>query len=257
MPGLDVLAASVSRRGAAQRPRRIAVRAQIVGALTNRLRVVDYAKQHPDVARRADRGAARRHRHVPGRHDTAEPTARPGQRNRALLSWEVADSVPPPTPDNLPQRARGSTRCAPVRRCSPRSTRQIDAVHHEQADEATECIAVIGQDFKSLIWEAMTNVPSYGAWLDGVDQRSAYQYHRSRAAGAAERRRPRPVDAQEPAPRDLARGAHRGLSRRTARAAAPRPGDAVRVGVQSHRRCPRPSPTPITASRSASTGWTS
>jgi hypothetical protein len=33
-------------------------------------------------------------------------------------------------------------------------------------------------DFKSLIWEAITNVPSYSTWLCGTDQRSAYQYHR-------------------------------------------------------------------------------
>jgi hypothetical protein len=53
----------------------------------------------------------------------------------------------------------------------------IDTVHHEQADQATECLAVLGQDFKSLIWEAVTVVPSYGAWLDGVDYLSAYQHH--------------------------------------------------------------------------------
>jgi hypothetical protein len=37
---------------------------------------------------------------------------------------------------------------------------------------------VLSQDFKSLSWEAITNVPSYGRWLLGVDQRSAYEHHR-------------------------------------------------------------------------------
>jgi hypothetical protein len=36
----------------------------------------------------------------------------------------------------------------------------------------------MSQDFKSLSWEAITNVPTYGQWLRDVDQRSAYQYHR-------------------------------------------------------------------------------
>jgi len=37
----------------------------------------------------------------------------------------------------------------------------------------------MSQDFKSLSWEAITNVPSYSRWLLAVDQRSAYEYHRS------------------------------------------------------------------------------
>ena len=56
---------------------------------------------------------------------------------------------------------------------------KIEVVHHEQADEATECITVMGQDFKSLTYEAIANVPGYDRWLLGVDQRSAYEYHRS------------------------------------------------------------------------------
>ena len=56
---------------------------------------------------------------------------------------------------------------------------QIEAIHHEEADGPTECITVMSQDFKSLSWEAITNVPAYGQWLLGVDQRSAYEYHRS------------------------------------------------------------------------------
>jgi hypothetical protein len=55
----------------------------------------------------------------------------------------------------------------------------IEVVHHEQADEATECITVMGQDFKSLTYEAVANVPGYARWLMGTNQRSAYEYHRS------------------------------------------------------------------------------
>jgi hypothetical protein len=55
----------------------------------------------------------------------------------------------------------------------------LDTVHHEDAAEATECLSLLGQDGKSLLWEAVANVPSYGAWLRDVDQRSAYEYHRT------------------------------------------------------------------------------
>jgi hypothetical protein len=37
----------------------------------------------------------------------------------------------------------------------------------------------MGQDFKSLTYEAIANVPGYDEWLLHVDQRSAYEYHRS------------------------------------------------------------------------------
>ena len=55
---------------------------------------------------------------------------------------------------------------------------RMAAVHHEEPDGPTECIAVMSQDFKSLSWEAITNVPTYGRWLREVDQVSAYEYHR-------------------------------------------------------------------------------
>ena len=55
---------------------------------------------------------------------------------------------------------------------------RVRVVHHEEADGPTECIAVMSQDFKSLSWEAIANVPTYGEWLLQTDHRSAYEYHR-------------------------------------------------------------------------------
>jgi hypothetical protein len=54
----------------------------------------------------------------------------------------------------------------------------LKAIHHEEPDGPTECITVLGQDFKALMWESIANVPEYGRWLMGTDQRSAYEYHR-------------------------------------------------------------------------------
>jgi hypothetical protein len=54
----------------------------------------------------------------------------------------------------------------------------LDAIHHEDPDGPTECISVMAQDFKSLSWEAIANVPTYGDWLYSTDQTSAYEYHR-------------------------------------------------------------------------------
>ena len=37
----------------------------------------------------------------------------------------------------------------------------IPAVHYESAAGPTECLTLLGQDFKSLIWEAVAVVPTY------------------------------------------------------------------------------------------------
>src|SRR5438270_6645031 len=97
--------------------------------------------------------------------------------NRALLSWEVADSVPPPTPATFRSGPRVDAVAAGQAMMSQLNP-AMDAVHKEEAHEATECLSILGQDFKSLLWESVANVPTYGAWLDGADHRSAYEHHR-------------------------------------------------------------------------------
>ena len=150
--------------------------------------------------------------------DRAQPRAAPRGR--------PGDSVPPPTPAD--HRGRSARRRGARQRRHARAAQPADraVVHHEEADGPTECIAVMSQDFKSLSWEAIANVPAYGEWLLGRRPALGVRVPPAGAAGAPERRRPWPLDAQEPAPRDRARRADRGLPRRPARAAAPRSGRA-------------------------------
>jgi hypothetical protein len=98
-------------------------------------------------------------------------------RNRPLLLWESADSVPPASPGDHrsgPRVEAAREHGAMLEQLNPR----MRVVHHEEPDGPTECIAVMSQDFKSLSWEAIANVPTYGHWLLETDQRSAYEYHR-------------------------------------------------------------------------------
>jgi hypothetical protein len=155
----------------------MAVQGNIVASLANRLRVVDWAARHPEV--------------------DAEPIDAPifvigmfragttflsnlfdqDRSNRPLLRWEAGDSVPPATPATF----RSGPRVDAARAGSDMLEQlnpKMAAIHHEEPDGPTECIAVMSQDFKSLSWEAITNVPTYGQWLHDVDQRSAYEYHR-------------------------------------------------------------------------------
>jgi hypothetical protein len=177
-PGLDALCASLEDDAQLNDLGRAAVPGMLVGSLSNRLRVFDWISRHPEVRdERVDApivviGMFRAGTTLLSRLFDQDP------RNRALLMWEAGDSVPPPTPANHrvgPRVDAVHASNAMLAEINPR----IEVVHHEQADEATECITVMGQDFKSLTYEAIASVPGYDEWLLAADQRSAYEYHRA------------------------------------------------------------------------------
>lgn len=154
-----------------------AIRGNIVGSLVNRLKIVAWASEHPAVgAERIDAPIV-----VVGMFRAGTTylsnLLEHDAHNRALLRWESGDSVPPPTPATLhtdPRIEIARIGNDMLEQINPR----IRAIHHEEPDGPTECISLMSQDFKSLSWEAISNVPQYGRWLLSVDQRSAYEYHR-------------------------------------------------------------------------------
>lgn len=164
--------ASLNELGAA------AVGATIVNSLCNRLRVRDWVNRHPGV----------------NNEEIAAPVMVIGMfragttllsnlldqdpANRCLLRWESSDSAPPPAVGNFRSGPRVDAARAEIEMLEQLNPNAV-AIHHEDADGPTECIAVMSQDFKSLSWEAIANVPSYGSWLTEVDQESAYSYHRT------------------------------------------------------------------------------
>jgi hypothetical protein len=175
--GLSVYWASVNSEAQLNELGSTAIRANIASSLANRLRIVDWARQHPDVA--DERIAAPLVVIGMFRAGTTFLSCLLEQDggNRALLRWEAGDSVPPPTPRNFREGPRvEAARLGNdmLEQINPR----IRAIHHEEPDGPTECISVMSQDFKSLALEAISNVPTYGEWLLQVDQRSAYEYHR-------------------------------------------------------------------------------
>jgi hypothetical protein len=175
--GLTALCESIEAEAKLNELGGLAVRDTIVSALAARLRVVDWVDRHPEVTEeRIDAplvviGMFRAGTTFLSRLLDQDPA------NRALLRWEAGDSVPPPSPATHRVGPRVDASQAAndmLEQLNPR----MRAIHHEDADGPTECIAVMSQDFKSLTWEAITNVPSYSAWLLDTDQRSAYEYHR-------------------------------------------------------------------------------
>jgi hypothetical protein len=175
--GLAAYCASVNDEAALNEIGGMGVLGTVVGALCNRLRVIDYAKTHPDVANeRVDAPLV-----VIGMFRAGTTflsyLLEQDPRNRALLRWEAGDSVPPPTSADF----RSGPRVEAARMANDMLEQlnpNMRAIHHEEPDGPTECISVMSQDFKSLSWEAITNVPSYSRWLLANDHTSAYQYHR-------------------------------------------------------------------------------
>jgi hypothetical protein len=155
----------------------MAVPGVVVTNLVNRLHVVDWARQHPEVAaERIDAPLIVIGMFRAGTTLLSYLLDR-DRGNRPLLLWESSDSVPPASPADHragPRVDAAREHGAMLDQLNPR----MRVVHHEDADGPTECIAVMSQDFKSLSWEAIANVPSYGKWLMQTDQRSAYEYHR-------------------------------------------------------------------------------
>ena len=153
---------------------------QYVDALWNRLRVVDYVKQHPDVVR----APIERPLVILGLPRTGTTVASylldQDPNRRSLLNWEAADSVPPATTETL----RTDPRCVAKKAilddfAEALETSQTPVPHWEDADGPTECTFVQNQDFKAFLWEAFMPTPAYSDWLLSVDMASAYEYERT------------------------------------------------------------------------------
>jgi hypothetical protein len=175
--GLAVYCEAVNSEAQLNELGETAVHANIVGGLVNRLKVVDWAQRHPTVADERIESPLIVIGMFRAGTTFLSYLLEQDLENRALLRWESGDSIPPPTPATLRTDPR-----VEVARMGNDMLEQINprirAIHHEEPDGPTECISLMSQDFKSLSWEAISNVPTYGKWLLGVDQRSAYEYHR-------------------------------------------------------------------------------
>jgi Sulfotransferase family len=152
---------------------------QFVDALWNRLRVIDYVKQHPEIVEeRVDRPLV-----VLGLPRTGTSLASylldQDPHRRSLLTWEAEDSVPPSTSETL----RSDPRCLKKKAelevlAEGLKAANIPMVHWDDADGPTECIFVQSQDFKAYLWESFMPTPDYADWLLATDMTSTYAYER-------------------------------------------------------------------------------
>jgi hypothetical protein len=174
--GLEHFVAALARDADLTELGELALEAQITTNLVNRLRVTDWLAAHPE----ARRTPVERPIVVLGLPRTGttllSELLHRDPANRSLMRWEAQDCVPPPqaatfATDPRIEIARAAQDAMDAMRP------EFKAIHYEAPDGPTECVAVLAQDFKSLLWAVVAHVPSYWMWLRGCDETSAYEYH--------------------------------------------------------------------------------
>ncbi len=175
--GLRVFCESVSSEAQLNDFGAMALPGAMLGALGNRLKIVDWVKRHPEVSQERIEAPLIVIGMFRAGTTFLSYLFEKDERHRPLFRWEAGDSTPPPTPKGIatdPRIAATRASMAMMDQINPR----MRIVQSEEPDGPTECISVMNQDFKSLTWEAMVNVPTYADWLKDVDHRSAYDYHK-------------------------------------------------------------------------------
>jgi len=154
----------------------LALEEQILGNLRNRLRVTAWVEEHPELLE----APVERPIIVLGLPRTGTTLLHElfhrDPANRSLMRWEALDSVPPPDAAHFTDDPRIETARA-AQEAMDALNPEFQAIHYEAPDGPTECVAVLSQDFRSLLWSVVANVPSYTRWLLDTDATPAYDYH--------------------------------------------------------------------------------
>lgn len=147
-------------------------------ALATRMQVDDYIRRNPSVAEAPVKrpvfilGMPRTGTTMASYLLSSDPAA------RSLLKWEAYDGVPPAAPGAL----KTDPRClAEVARDDVllKANPGMFVYHFEAADGPTEDVHLVAQDFKTLMYTAMTTLPTYSEWILFCDMRPAFA-HRKR-----------------------------------------------------------------------------
>jgi hypothetical protein len=176
--GFEVLLDSLREEARLTPVGRVIARQEIMMALTNRLRLFDYHRRHPEI----------------GQGDIKSPIfvigmGRSGTtimhellsldtRLRVPQTWEVDFPFPPP------ETASYTTdpRIASTQKTLERTDLILPAfkrIHRMGASLPQECVRFTTSEFTSLIFWTNYNVPSYADWLKNTaDMAPAYGYHR-------------------------------------------------------------------------------
>jgi hypothetical protein len=97
---------------------------------------------------------------------------------RALPYWESLEPIPPREVRIGAEPDRRRQRCEQALRFQHWVMPLFPAMHEMTADAPHEEIQLLAADFRTMLFEASTHVPRYGAWYRAQDHTSAYRFLR-------------------------------------------------------------------------------
>jgi len=149
----------------------------LIGYLSNRLQVIDYLKQHPELAERP----IEKPTFVFGLPRTGTTltinllSADPGRR--CFLRWESQSPVPPAAAGELSTDPRYET-CKAQTEMALKYVPHIAAIHFEEADSPTECQFLMSPSFCAEVFDSQVHIPSYRQWLFNTSYLPAMRFHK-------------------------------------------------------------------------------
>lgn len=151
------------------------VEAMLGGYLVNRLKIVDYAKAHPELTERPiDRplfvfGLPRTGTTLTINLLAADPA------RRTYMRFESLNSVPPVCASGWQDDPRFLAENARLE-MSLKYMPHIAAIHWEDADSPSECQFAMALSFTSQVFDSIFDIPSYHRWfLDEADYVPAFE----------------------------------------------------------------------------------
>ena len=174
--GLEKLCESLNEEAALSQLGRAAAYFNIVDSLCARLRILDYRKARPEIAREVVKGPLI----ILGLPRTGttilyELLAQ-DPAHRSPVSWEVARPIPPAQEDSYlsDKRIRSvGFLMSLAEKLSP----GLQSVHAIGAQLPQECVYMLASNFISEQFGFMYNVPGYRDWALQQDMTSAYRWH--------------------------------------------------------------------------------
>lgn len=180
--GLEVLVDSIDREANLHEMGEMVVQGEITQYLTNRLRVVDHHRRHPEIRER----------------DITPPIVIMGQArtgttmlfdllaqdpdHRVPQTWEVDQPLPPPRTETYLTDERIAIADATFELVDS-VIPEFRAVHQLGAQLAQECVRITASHFTSAIFPTQYQVPTYLDWLIHTAQdeghvSGSYTWHR-------------------------------------------------------------------------------
>jgi hypothetical protein len=177
LEGLDILVRSLNTEAALNELGVAAMTDQVVGYLVNRLQIEQWYAKYPEIEEQKivsplfGLGLPRT-----GSTALSFLLAQDPAR-RSLRVWEAADPCPPPekeTENTDPRIALAQAGIDFTNEMFP----GFEGMLPTAADGPQECLLPMAFEFRSLIFEGMSLIPSYSAWLLQCDMEPAYRYHK-------------------------------------------------------------------------------